>query len=85
MKPFTTPLRLLTLPSWLTPRRAASRREPELLTEFRPDTEPDAAAAGGVRPGQPAPQSRFDIEQALDAGARRTFPPRGESEVMGGR
>lgn len=85
MKPFTTPLRLLTLPAWLAPRPPRDRRDPGLDTVLDAglweDTEPNRPPTPG---GQPAPLSRTEIELALDAGTRRHFPPRGESEVMRG-
>ena len=87
MKPFTTPLRLLTLPAWLAPRRAHDRREPNLETELWHDTEPNGPAARDGRPGsapsQP-PLSRDEIERALEAGTQRPFAPRADAEVMRG-
>jgi hypothetical protein len=89
MKPFNTPLRLLTLPAWLVSRPARNRRDPaldsSLDTMLWHDTEPKAPPALGTPPGRPpAPLSRDEIESALDAGTQRHFPPRPDTEIMRG-
>jgi hypothetical protein len=87
MKSYTPPLRLFTLSAWLGSRPARDRQDPGLDSSLWHDTEPGGPPAPGLRPGpqpQVAPLSRDEIELALDAGTRRHFPPRGETEVMRG-
>lgn len=77
MKPQSTPHPLLTLDALFAPRRPpAERREPSLETRL-----PEDAGQASVQHGAPLP-TRSDLERVLDAGARRQYPPRGESEVL---
>lgn len=85
MKSMPTPRRLLTLQALLARRPSRERQEPGLDTRMPDDAELALLQAQAVRlrqAGGALPLSRHDIEQALDAGTRRYFPPRGETEVL---
>ncbi|WP_343625298.1 hypothetical protein [Roseateles puraquae] len=88
MKSMNISRRLPSLQAFLARRPSRERHDPSLDT-CMPD---DAELADLQRLAQslrqprssvhPRPLSRQDIELALDAGTRRYFPPRGETEVL---
>jgi len=88
MKSMNISRRLPSLQAFLARRPSRDRHEPSLDTCMPDDAELAdlQRLAQAVRqpqpPRHPRPLSRQDIELALDAGTRRYFPPRGETEVM---
>lgn len=88
MKSIPISRRLPSLQAFLARRPSRDRQDPSLDTCMPDDVELAELQrlAQAVRqprsPRHPMPLSRQDIELALDAGTRRYFPPRGETEVL---